>query len=82
MALKNSGLVDVGWCNQKFTWSNKQHGDTLTKERLDRLDKAVVNNYWLDKFGAYGVEVVTVGSLDHLSILFYLRDTTSQRRPR
>lgn len=37
LALESSGLIDVGWRNQKFIWSNKHHDDTFTKERLDRV---------------------------------------------
>lgn len=28
-------LYDLGWRRQKFTWYNRQAGDTFTKERLD-----------------------------------------------
>lgn len=71
VALEDSGLVDVGWRNQKSTWSNRYHDATYTKERLDRT---VVNKLWLDRLGVLGVEVLMTGSLDHLLILLNIKD--------
>lgn len=65
MALVQSGLVDLGWKHQKFTWSNSHSDDTLTKERLDR---GVANRLWLEVYENQ-VEVLTSGVLDHLPLL-------------
>lgn len=73
LALETSSLYDLSWSNQKFTWSKKHHGETLTKERLDL---AVSNKLWFEQFGNCGVEVLTTGSSD--TFLFYLPSGTEK----
>lgn len=61
-ALEISGLIDLGWKKQKFTWLNHHLDDTYTRERLDR---AMANKEWLYEFGGTGVEVLVFERLDH-----------------
>lgn len=65
-ALDANGLLDLGWVNQKFTWSNK-HGDgTYTMECLDR---AAANQTWVSDFGNAGVETLATTGPDHYALL-------------
>lgn len=40
-------LIGMEFCNQLFTWSNKQGDDNRVRERLDR---GLVNHLWLLKY--------------------------------
>ena len=48
-ALEVCDLFDLGFQGYKFTWNNKRPGTANTRERLDR---AIVNREWKDKFSA------------------------------
>lgn len=66
LTLEMNGLVDLGWRNQKFTWSNSHSDETFTKERLDRV---MANKQWLTGFSNPGVKILATSSLDHCPIL-------------
>lgn len=70
--IDSNGLLDLGWINQKFTWSNRHNNDTFMKERLDRV---VANISWINVFSSFGVEVLIIGQSDHNPILL----TTTER---
>lgn len=48
LALERNGLVDLGWKNQKFIWSNRHKNETFTKEMLDQVvaNKNMVKCFW------------------------------------
>lgn len=48
-------LSDLGFMGSKFTWCNIHEDDTFTKERLDR---AVANPTWCEKFGEVDVFIL------------------------
>lgn len=81
-ALSNKGLMDLGWVNHKFTWSNRHNDNTYTRERLDRV---VVYKLWLENFVDNRVEVLTTSTSDHLPILITTRhkgfSSGSRKRP-
>lgn len=41
------GLIDLGYNGNKYTWSGKQHGGIIVRERIDR---ALANDSWMLKF--------------------------------
>lgn len=41
------GLQDLGFHGTKFTWTNKRDSGSVVQERIDR---AVANAKWLDRF--------------------------------
>lgn len=45
--LTDCGLTDLGYCGNKFTWSNRHFNDSFISERLDR---ACGNLKWLRRF--------------------------------
>lgn len=56
--------------NFEFTWSNRHQDETFAMERLDRV---VVNKFWLEKMECLCVDVPTSRQLDHLSIMITIR---------
>lgn len=46
--LESSGLFDLGWKGQKYTWTNRYKEETFTKLRLDR---AVASIDWIEQIG-------------------------------
>lgn len=78
MALERNGLINLGWINQKCTWSNRHIDDTFTKERLDRV---VANSRWLSNFSNPKVEVLHMSRSGHCPI-FLTNDNIRERRRR
>lgn len=62
LTLESNGLIDLGWRNQMYTWSNRHNDETHNMERLDRV---VANKQWLDGVGNSGVEVLISSSSNH-----------------
>lgn len=60
-AVQDCGLFDLGWNNSFFTW---HRGSTL-----ERLDRCLANQAWLDRFADAGVEVLMSPTSDHLPLL-------------
>lgn len=52
-ALETNDLLDLGWKEQKFTWSNRHSDKTFTMGRLNRV---VANQRWLFAFENQGVK--------------------------
>jgi hypothetical protein len=77
-ALDDCHLGDLGFTGPCFTWSNKRHDGTYTKERLDR---AVANSGWCGMYKSAGVEVMAARASDHHP-LFVSFNTHLSRRPR
>jgi hypothetical protein len=63
--LDECGLMDLGYSGLKFTWNNRQEGDDLVRVRLDR---AVANGAFTDRFSGYQVENVITTSSDQLAV--------------
>lgn len=47
VALETNGVIDLGWKEQKFTWSNRHSDKIFTMECLDRV---VANRKWIYEF--------------------------------
>jgi hypothetical protein len=63
--LLDCGLVDLGFSGPKFTWNNREVGEDLVHVRLDR---AVANGAFTERFSGFHVENVITTSSDHFAI--------------
>ena len=66
VALEGCGLTDLGFIGHKFTWTNRRPGLAHTKQRLDR---AIANRVWIDRFLASSVSHLFSHASDHIPIL-------------
>ena len=66
VALENCELTDLGFNGHKFTWTNQRLGSAHTKQRLD---KAVADKDWIEKFPASSVSHLFSHASDHIPIL-------------
>ena len=64
-ALEVCELFDLGFQGYKFTWNNKRPGIANTRERLDR---AIINREWKDKFSASTLTHGFSHASDHVPI--------------
>ena len=65
-ALEYCQLEDLGFRCYPFTWSNKRLGSANTKVRLDH---AIANKEWIDKYQMSNVTHLSSPALDHLPII-------------
>ena len=66
VALENCELTDLGFIGHKFTWTNRRPGSAHTKQRLDR---AIANRGWTEKFSASSVSHLFNHASNHIHIL-------------
>ena len=69
-ALDSCNLADLGFHGYPLTWNNKRPGNANTRERLDR---AVANTAWREKFPASTVCHLFSHASDHYPILLQTR---------
>ena len=60
--LQNSGLVDLNTKGAHLTWTNRQQGNLRI---LERIDRSLVNNAWLQAFPSSWTECLSTRSSDH-----------------
>ncbi|KAL4603668.1 hypothetical protein ACB092_10G140800 [Castanea dentata] len=65
---------DLGYSGSDFTWSNMQEGNDCISLRLDR---ALANQEWVDRFRSLKVHHVADSTSDHHALL--ISDSTSKR---
>lgn len=73
-ALDESGLLDLGYYGDKFTW----HGGQIR----ERLDRAVANNGWNAMFPAARVEHLEYYKSDHPPLIISLEEEIAQESNR
>lgn len=75
-ALESCQLADLGFVGYPFTWNNKRPGAANTRERLDR---AVANVGWKEKYPASKVIHLFSHASDHLPIILQTKTTTRRQ---
>lgn len=60
------GLLDLGYNNNKFTWTNKREGTTNIKERLER---AIAKTKWQELLPRATLFNLSTSASDHDPIL-------------
>ena len=75
--LEDCQLVDLGFCGPKYTWNNKQHGDSNIRVLLDR---AVANVHFLQLFDDTQVENIIITSSDHFAVHLSLSKYSDRRQ--
>ena len=78
-ALEYCQLEDLGFQGYPFTWSNKRLGGANTKVRLDR---AIANKEWIDKYQMSNVTHLSSHASDHLPIILQSQCYQLQRHRR
>lgn len=59
---------DLNFCGGLFTWTNKQEGSGFVAKKLDRI---LVNEFWMEEFENTFVEFVEEGLSDHALYVSY-----------
>ncbi|GLT62152.1 hypothetical protein SLA2020_348100 [Shorea laevis] len=68
--LDDCHLSDLGYTGSKFTWCNSREDSSFTKERLDR---AVANSSWCEKFQKMDLLVMAPQNSDHCPLFLSSR---------
>ncbi|WMV32724.1 hypothetical protein MTR67_026109 [Solanum verrucosum] len=69
VVIKACGLMDLGFSGHKFTWSNKRG---IQHKIWKRLDKALVNDAWLEKMPQTTITHLPSVGYDHCPLLLEL----------
>lgn len=59
-------VEDLNFSGSLFSWSNKQEGSAFVAKKLDRI---LVNEFWMENFGNTLVEFFEGGVSDHAYML-------------
>ncbi|KAG2679144.1 hypothetical protein I3760_11G037500, partial [Carya illinoinensis] len=66
--MSRHGIIDIGFTEPQFTWSNNKHGSTLIRERLDRV---IINQEWRLIFPDAVLQHLTSSASDHHPLLLH-----------
>ncbi|XP_069145607.1 uncharacterized protein [Solanum lycopersicum] len=64
------GLVDIGFSGHRFTWSNKRG---INHRIWKRLDRALVNDLWLEKMPQTTITHLSTTGSDHCPLLLEMK---------
>ncbi|XP_043697562.1 uncharacterized protein LOC122648415, partial [Telopea speciosissima] len=70
----DTGLVDLNWKGEIFTWNNRQSGDTRICCKLDRV---LVNLGWMDVLRSSEATVLPPSLSDHSPVVVAILDATN-----
>lgn len=74
-ATEYCNFTDLGYSVLPYTWDNRQEGDKNVKVRLDR---ALADEKFLDRFGTSSVIHIQIVESDHCALLIKIWDDTSR----
>ncbi|XP_015057525.1 uncharacterized protein LOC107003747 [Solanum pennellii] len=74
-AIEACGLVDIGFSGHKYTWSNKRG---ITYRIWKRLDRALVNDLWLEKMPQTTITHLSTTGSDHCPLLLEMVSNESE----
>lgn len=78
-ALSNCGLTDLGFVGLPFTYDNGRDGNANVKVRLDR---AVADTYWRERFGEATLYHLVSSRSDHCPLLLEIKkDGFDRQKP-
>lgn len=75
-ALDACSLADLGFIGNPLTWNNRRPGEANTRERLDR---AVANLGWRQKYPATTMTHLYSHASDHRPLIMHVRTDWRQR---
>lgn len=76
--LNHCKLYDVKTSRRHFTWNNKQEGN---RRVFSRIDRALANAEWIDKYDMAEVVCLPEGTFDHTPLLLYIYPDIGLKRP-
>ncbi|XP_019190306.1 PREDICTED: uncharacterized protein LOC109184723 [Ipomoea nil] len=76
-AIESSGLRDLDFDGCQFTWEKSRGTPNWIQEKLDRI---LVNDAWLERFGDARARSISVPSSDHLPMLLCTVPTARRQR--
>ncbi|CAN1279062.1 hypothetical protein LINPERPRIM_LOCUS16870 [Linum perenne] len=76
--INNSGLVDLGFQGNLFTWTNYKDGDEAIRSRLDR---GLANTLWRTEFDKAAIVHETIIGSDHAPLILNTHFSRDQKKP-
>ena len=73
----NCCFVDLRYIGEQFTWSNRRYNREDFSQR--KLDRALVNQEWLDKFNDSFAHFQAPGISDHSPIVVHVKSTPKKK---
>ena len=73
----NCCLVDLRYIGEQFTWCNRRYSRDDFSQR--KLDRALVNQEWLDKFNDSFAHFQAPGISDHSPIVVHVKNTPNRK---
>ena len=69
--------MDLRYIGEQFTWSNRRYNREDFSQR--KLDRALVNQEWLDKFSDSFAHFQALGISDHSPIVVHVKSTPKKK---
>lgn len=78
-AVRDSGLVDLGYMGEKYTWERSRGTENWIQERLDR---GLATKEWTELFPSAEVQVLEVSTSDHMPLYLHLNRRVYMPKPK